>query len=251
MPKLICPRCKKVYDLAGGAACPVCRLEKESVYDFKNSDEFLTKNVALVMEERRKAGLEGMVGSLECVIINTEPEKHRAAAEEFLRYTGLDFAEAFEDENAAACVLKTANSADFLITARKRGPNPFLAVNDAPKSRILPNTRLETFVFGVTDIEKYFTIQKSRGVRFLGDGVLSNDKYSFIQTEPSRFTGNSLGFIQWKGKRGQYALSNSRPLDWRLKKPALTHCATSATSTTPPRASTRRSATPQSPNSST
>jgi hypothetical protein len=224
MAKLICPKCKKVFDLASsGGACPVCRREQPGVYDFANSDEFLKKNVAVVMEERKKAGLEGLVGGLECVIINTEESTHRPAVEEMLRYTGLDIAAAFRDGDCATCVLKTANCADFLVRSRKNPGNPFAPFNAAPKSRHLPNTRLETFVFAAKDIEKYFAVQKSRGIRFLTDGVVRTDKYSFIQTQPSRFTGNSAGFIQWKGKRGDYAAAGAADLRWDVKKPASPH----------------------------
>jgi 4-hydroxyphenylpyruvate dioxygenase-like putative hemolysin len=223
MAKLICPKCKKVFDLDTDGACPVCKRQQPGVYDFANSDEFLKKNVALVMEERKKARLEGLVGGLECVIINTEADRHRAAAEELLRYTGLDFAGAFEDAAYATCVLKTPGSADFLVRSRHAQDNPFTPFNVFPKSKHLPNTRIEAFVFAANDIEKYVAIQKSRGVRFLTDSVARTDKYLFIQTQPSRFTGNSLGFIQWKGKRGDYATRDSRGLDWNLKKPAMPH----------------------------
>ena len=93
----------------------------------------------------------------------------------------------------------------------------------ALKSRHLPNTRLETFVFETKDIEKYVSIQKSQGVMFLTDEIIHEDNYSFIQTVPSKFTGNSLGFIQWTGKQGRYETSGSKPLHLDLKKPEHDH----------------------------
>jgi len=36
---------------------------------FKNTDELLKRESPRVAEERKKAGLEGLVGGLECVII--------------------------------------------------------------------------------------------------------------------------------------------------------------------------------------
>jgi hypothetical protein len=224
MAKLICPKCKKVFDLAAaGGVCPACKRQQPGVYDFANSDEFLRKNVTIVMEERLKAGLEGLVGGLECVIINTEESTQRPAVEEMLRYTGLNFDAAFQDGDYTTCVLKTAGSADFLVRSRRMPGNPFGPFNAFPKSRHLPNTRLETFVFEAKDLEKYFAVQKSRGIRFLTDDIIRTDEYFFIQTQPSRFTGNSIGFIQWKGKRGDYAAKGSRGLGWDVKKPAKPH----------------------------
>lgn len=198
--------------------------------DLRNSDEFLLEKAPEIVAERKLLGLEGLVGGLQAVIINTEPERHRATAEELLKYTGLEYNGAFEDDEFRTCVLKTPSpgefrSADFLIRSRIKGDskNPFSQLNIAPKSRHLPNTRLETFVFETKDIEKYVTIQQSRGIEFLTDGIIRMDNYSFIQTAPSRFTGNSLGFIQWNGEKGRYESSGSRKLDWDMKKPKLDH----------------------------
>ena len=183
--------------------------------DLRNSDEFLLEKAPGIVAERKLLGLEGLVGGLQAVIINTEPERQRATAEELLRYTGLEYNGAFEDDEFRTCVLKTPSlsgfrSADFLIRSRIKGENPFYQLNMAPKSRHLPNTRLETFVFETKDIEKYVTIQKSQGFEFLTDGIVRMDNYSFIQTVPSRFTGNSLGFIQWTGEKGHYDNSGSK-----------------------------------------
>lgn len=198
--------------------------------DLRNSDEFLLEKAPEIVAERKLLGLEGLVGGLQAVIINIEPERHRATAEELLKYTGLEYNGAFEDDEFRTCVLKTPSpgefrSADFLIRSRIKGDskNPFSQLNIAPKSRHLPNTRLETFVFETKDIEKYVTIQQSRGIEFLTDGIIRMDNYSFIQTAPSRFTGNSLGFIQWNGEKGRYESSGSRKLDWDMKKPKLDH----------------------------
>jgi hypothetical protein len=159
-------------------------------------------------------------------LLNTEPEKQRATAEELLRFTGLDYCVAFEGDKYRTCLLKTPGSsefrsADFLIRSGTKGENPFYQFNSALKSGHLPNTRLETFVFETMDIEKHVSIQKSQGAKFLIDKIVRQDDYSFIQTEPSRFTGNSLGFIQWTGERGHYATSGSRSLDWNLNKPII------------------------------
>ena len=64
----------------------------------------------------------------------------------------------------------------------------------------LPDTRLETFVFSTPDMQEYVRIQKGRGVAVSHRGTRGIGSYSFIQTVPSLFTGNSLGFIEWKGR---------------------------------------------------
>ncbi|MBU7026624.1 MAG: hypothetical protein HXS48_06750 [Theionarchaea archaeon] len=185
------------------------------MYDFKNSDDYLKKEAPRVQEERKEAGLEGLVGGLDCVIINTEPERQKTAVTELLQYTGLEFEGAFQDAEYVTGVLKKRGS-DFLIRSRRR-ENPFIEFNVFSKSQHVPNTRLEAFVFRTKDIEKYVSIQKERGVKFLTD-IIHTDTYSFVQTIPSLFTGNSLGFIEWHDK-GNYFTSESEDLNWRIDKP--------------------------------
>jgi hypothetical protein len=220
MSKLICSKCMKVYEGSKSGRCPNCNSSSPQVYEFRNSDEYLKKKVPLVLKERKKAGLEGLVGGLKCVIINTEPDRQKSAVEELLLYTGLEFAKAFQDSLYRTCILKTHGSADFLVRSRRDADNnPFATFNRFPKSKHLPNTRLETFVFETKELEKYVSIQKKRGVRFLTDNIIHADNFSFIQAEPSNYTGNSLGFIQWMGERGNYGTAESEALDWLIKKP--------------------------------
>jgi len=218
MVKLICSKCMRVFDESKSDRCPNCHAEPPYVYEFKNSDEYLKRKIPRVLEERKKLGLEGLVGGLECVIINTEPVMQKPAVEELLRYTGLEFVHAYEDSFFRTCVLKT-QGVEFLIRSRRTKDNPFLKINLYPKSKHLPNTRLETFVFKTNDIEKYVSIQKSRGVKFLTDDIIHTDNFSFIQTTPSAFTDNSLGLIQWSGKRGNYLDSKAEALPWHHDKP--------------------------------
>jgi 4-hydroxyphenylpyruvate dioxygenase-like putative hemolysin len=82
---------------------------------------------------------------------------------------------------------------------------------------------LETFVFETTDIEKYASIQKSRGVAFLTDEIIKAEDFSFIQTIPSSYTGLSLGFIQWDRRGGDYFSLESEDLRWQHKKPEGDH----------------------------
>jgi 4-hydroxyphenylpyruvate dioxygenase-like putative hemolysin len=219
MAKLICKNCKKVFDDSIGDECPQCHIHAPHIYNFQNSDDFLKNEVPRVMEERKKAGLEGMLGDLECIIINTETDHQQAAVDELLRTTGLDFEIAFDDAHTRTCVLKAPDSADFLIQSRPNSNNPFKFFNVFPKSKHLPNTRLETFVFSVTDIERYMEIQRSQNVVFLTPDIIRTDNYAFIQTLPIKSTGTSIGFIQWTGKRGDYHSQNSESVDWTFTKP--------------------------------
>ncbi len=223
MDKIVCSSCKDVFEAVKGDHCPQCGRTHPHTYEFKNSDEFLGVEVGRVMEERKALGLVGQVGGLECVIINTEPENHLAAAQELLRYTGFTSGQVFEEEEYATCVLEFPGSADILVRSRKGSENPFTEFNLFPKSEHLPNTRLETFVFGVSDLDRYFSIQRNRGVRFLTDEPVENDGYMFIQTAPSAYTGNSIGYIQWKGERGNYMTKKSKALGWNLEKPESKH----------------------------
>ncbi len=192
--------------------------------DLQNSDEILRRGAYRIMEERRLFGREGLVGGLQAVIINTEPHLQKAAVEEFIRYSGLQFQEAFMDTTHRTSVLKVPGSAqfrsaDFLIRSRLKGSNPFREINVAPQTRDLRNTRLETFVFETSDIERYVSLQSRADVKFQSE-ILDFDNYYFIQTMPSKFTGNSLGFIEWKGERCIYSSPESQRIDWNMEKPS-------------------------------
>ena len=204
MALLICENCKKVYKVSGGDDCPGCSLAFPHSYNYAASDAYLAREIPRVLAERARAGLEGLVGGLECIIINTERSHLRAAAQELLDHTGLELDGAFRDDAYSTIVLKTPGSADVLVRSRLRGESPFAAANRHPKSRELPDTRLETFVYKVADIDRYVDIQKARGVRFMTARAVRGRSSSFIQTKPSRFTGNSTGFVQWDDERGDW-----------------------------------------------
>jgi len=218
MAKTICNKCKIVFDQKVHELCPCCGSHKH-LYNFQNSDDRLKQEAAEIKEFRKKTGLEGLTGGLEALIINTEPERQKASVREFLQYTGLELTDLFEDTESRTSVLKTANSADFLVRSRKKSSNPFKAFNNRPKSRNLPNTRLETFVFKTSDLKAYISLQKSQGIEFLTDDLIETDHYYFIQTPPSAFTGLSYGFVQWKGEERNYRNAESQSLGWIFQKP--------------------------------
>ena len=190
---------------------------------FSNDDARLLERAEEAREERRRAGLEGLVCGLEAVVVNIEPDRQADAVQEFLGCTGYEFRGAFQDRDFTTCVLKLRDSADFLFRTRLGQDNPFLDANRGPKSSHLPNTRLETFVYACPDVARYTDIQQGRGVEFLTPAPVRTDNYLFIQTPPSPYTGNSTGFIQWLGSPGEYTYENCDVLDWSFPKPGLEH----------------------------
>ena len=189
---------------------------------FSNDDAALRREVDRVMADRERLGLTGMVGGLECVVINTEPDRQKGAVDELLASTGLEFVVAFEDLGARTCVLKQEGGADFLVTSRIGLENPFRELNIAPRTEQIPNTRLETLVFKCPELERYVDIQKARGVEFETDEIVETDTYLYIQTKPSPYTGNALGFIKWiDGREGAYFWEGAARLPWTFEKPQL------------------------------
>ena len=205
--------------------------------NFLNNDDLLKAEAKKIKDNRMELGLSGIVGDLQFVIINTELETQEDALRDFLRYTGHDLYAAMENENEKVFVLKNDSiaSADFLIKARKKDENPYLSYNIYPKTKHLPNTRLEAFVFECINIKKYYDIQKSRGVNVLTETIVETDSYFYIQTIPSSFTGFSYGLVEWKGEKKNYKDKNFTSLELDIKKPvdkyidnikALDHAAT-------------------------
>ncbi|MDP7288478.1 MAG: hypothetical protein QGH94_10845 [Phycisphaerae bacterium] len=215
MRKLICEKCMAVFQQDETHLCGGCG---DECYDFTNNDEFLLTQAPRVIAKRRADGLEGLVGGLECVIINTEPDRRQAAAEELLKFTGLELDTAFEDDDFVTLVLKTEGSADFLIRSRK-GDNPFPTPSPYPKAAHLPNTRLETFVFSVTDLRRYVDIQRANGVEFLTDDIAAADTHLFIQAIPSTFTDISIGFVQWLVPGRDYRTDGAQTIEIDIASP--------------------------------
>ena len=224
MVKLICHDIMNQYhDRIDNFRCEGCGPTITDPYNFQNSDEVLKKAVPMVMENRREWGLEGLIGDLQAVIINTELQDFEPAVQELLDFTGLDLHSSFENEAYKTAVLKVNGSADFLLRHRKKGESPHIDHNIAPKTKHLPNTRLETFVYECSNIDKSVEKQKERGVSFQQSEILHEDNYSFIQTIPSCFTGNSIGFIQWKGKKGEYISERDQEIGLEAAKKDWPH----------------------------
>lgn len=189
-----------------------------------NSDEALLRGVEIALAERKKFRLENMVGDLAFIVVNVEEASLQSAANETLATTGYVGQAAFQDAAGKSCVfsLPKGRSADILIRARPESAHSPFAGRVGVKSAVLPNTRLETYVFAVTDLDAYVARQKERGGAFLTDGPVPFGRGRFIQTLPSNFTGNSLGFIEWPDKSAgpeRYALPDASPLATDLAKP--------------------------------
>jgi hypothetical protein len=183
----------------------------------------LEKRASLALDTRRDAGLEGLVGNLNAVIIATEPDHLVPAVYELLKYTGLSCVEAFFEQESQSYVMSIPGSASVIVHSRDLAKNPFVELNKARMTGTLPNTRLETFVFDTENLQDYVTIQKARGVEFLTPAPIQSEDYSFIQTVPSRFTGNSLGFIEWHGKDRIYVPQRGTSIAPDIAKPPFHH----------------------------
>lgn len=164
----------------------------------------ILEQAPLILDSRKDAGLEGLVGGLDAVIINTGKDQLLLAATELLRYTGHRCTGAFTDSSFSTFVLSRTGSASLVLRSRRGGWNPFEPFNTAPLAKMLPGTRLETLVFATPDIREYVDIQKERGVPFLTETPVKLRHGLFIQTPPSRFTGNSLGFVEWQSEIRSY-----------------------------------------------
>ncbi|MHC1788921.1 hypothetical protein [Solidesulfovibrio sp.] len=206
---------------------------------FVNDDAVLLRDVDAVLAMRRQAGLEGLVGGLAAVVINVAPDDLLPAAEELLASTNLHFAAALDDplagDGSPAILLHDPDGADFCIKSRTSGVNPFTAHNAGAKTGPEVAARLETFVFECHDLDRYAAIQRQRGVAFLTPEPVATDAFRFLQTAPSLHTGNSLGFIQWKGRPGSFRHGQSRELPlsvdkregpWQARIGSLDHVAT-------------------------
>lgn len=190
---------------------------------FRNDDEVLRRRVADVERMRRQEELEGLTGGLDTVIVTVEPERLKAAAEEFLAITGYGFGGHFLYADGEGCLLTMPGSADFLLRTRTGPGWAFADEPLGPKSRHLPRTRVEAMVFGCRDLERYVAIQKRRGVRFLTEEPAACEGALFIQTAPSAYSALSYGFVQRLPGARSRALEPCVPGGLSLRKPDAPH----------------------------
>jgi hypothetical protein len=174
-----------------------------------DQEEELLRLAPLILDWRREAGLEGLVGGLDAVIISTEQDRLVPAAAELLQYTGMSCSDAFSGHAGRSWILTCLGSASIILQARMTGANPFSRFNTAPLAKKLRNTRLETLVFTTPDIYRYIEIQKEQGIVFQTQEPVRLTGGLFIQTTPSRYTGNALGFVEWHDDCHSYRPENS------------------------------------------
>ena len=189
---------------------------------FRNAEATLEQQALQVVEARNRAGIDQLVGPLVALIVNTEPDRQQPATAELLRYTGFHLEGIYEEADGVTAVLQCAGSASILVRSRRGGgqrANPFAALNDSPKSRHLPNTRLETYVFEVSNLREYVAVQRGRGISFLTDGIVDAGAFLFIHTPPSEATGNSLGFVEFRDGPRNFCSARAKPLHWPLAEP--------------------------------
>jgi hypothetical protein len=197
--------------------------EESGLGAMADQERNLVEQASRVMDCRRDAGLEGMVGGLDAVIIATEPVHLVPAVYELLRYTGLVCNGAFFEHESQSYVLDLPGSASVIVRSRGSPKNPFGELNKARMTGTLPNTRLETFVFNTKNLQDYIAIQKARGVVFLTSQPVESESCTFIQTVPSRFTGNSLGFIEWYDTDHVYIPRGGTSIAPDISKPVYRH----------------------------
>ena len=112
MLKIVCSKCKEVFFNCDKQKCPRCGVASPFLYHFNKSDEFLREKATLIRDDRKSVGLEGLVGGLDCIIINTEPDRQKAAVQELLSYTGFCFEGFQEADEKRICLLKRRDSAN-------------------------------------------------------------------------------------------------------------------------------------------
>lgn len=196
--------------------CGVCGAG--GVRSLAESEDFLLIEAEKAGRQIRKYGIDELVCGLDCVILNVEPENLAFCVQEFLDYTGLDFESAYAGDEIRQCILGGVGQSGFLVQSRLGG-SPFAGYNRGDKIGQMPRTRLETLVFEVSDLGMFYEIQKGRGVRFMTEGIVEAENFRFFQTIPSGYSGDSVGFIEWTGRRGCYYSRDDQELDMLFIKP--------------------------------
>ena len=88
MDKIVCSKCKKVYQVTSFKKCPNCGTSSLYAYNFHNSDDYINTKIPKIQTERKESGLLGLVKGLECVIINAEPSRQINTIKELISTTG-------------------------------------------------------------------------------------------------------------------------------------------------------------------
>lgn len=215
---ILCSKCFKVYNAIKKKACPGCGDPSPDIPDTGGGESFIEEQMPMILAERKRLGLDILAGKPLALIINTQNEFFTPTVDEFLLRTGMSLSGIFGDIASSTAVLRHEGSLDIIVKTRRKGDNPFRIFNERSKSMNMPDTRLETTIFETPDIDEYVKIQKSRGVDFVSGPIQELKNCRYIQTMPSPFTGNSMGFIQWKDGERNYESLDAMPLELKLSK---------------------------------
>ena len=216
MAAIYCQKCRQVVDAHEGDPCPSCGEPLHRAPDLERADRSLRERADKLAAERAAAGIEDLCGGLEAAIINVEPVRFSAAVAELLAGTGLQVRDSFADDRFRTCVLGVEGGADLVVRCRLGGVNPFARLNDRPRARHLPNTRMESLVFRVRNLDHTVERLRSRGVRFQDPGLEEGTGFRFIQTEPSAYTGNAIAYLERAGGGHGYRSKKARNLAMEL-----------------------------------
>jgi len=195
---IVCPICMGVHENAPDTStCPMCGYEH--IYNVEKQDNLLRKEALAVKSARKESGIDGVLKGLAGIIIRVEEGALKETVTEFVATTSLEHVDSFLHGAYSTAILEAKNTPTFLIREGS-APNPFQAMNIAPRTEKRPNTRLETFIFETTDIGHLVSEQKKRGVAFMAD-VLEGRNHSYAQTRPSPNTHNTVAYIQFNEER--------------------------------------------------
>jgi hypothetical protein len=212
--KLACPTCRDVFETEK-KVCPVCGGRHQVAV---LEEDRLLEEAEAVARESEVLGLSELVGVIDSIIIQVAPGRMADTVRELQGMTSLVPSECYQNEDYVWCAMSTKHPPAFIIReARRELENPFADSNRGEKTAEDLETRLETFVFEVSDIEKLFAIQKSRNVAFLNDGIVESGSYRFLQTKPSELSGNSVGYIEWVTDDRSYAGKEDKVIDVDLR----------------------------------
>lgn len=204
--KIACPNCREIFDTEE-VKCTNCS-DVRQIAVLK--EERLLEEAKAVSEEGDSMGLRNLAHAIDSITIQIAQGRMTKMVKELQSLTPLTPTARYQDDDFLSCVMSSSYPPRFILReARRDLENPFSQFNFGERTSGDTNTRLETFTFEVSDIENLYEIQKSRGVTFLTSGILDFRNYRYIQTTPSRFSGNSVGYIEWKSQNRSFGGDSS------------------------------------------
>lgn len=164
----MCLACRKIFEAVAPETCPHCGASVPHATFSENTDTVINEHLPIIHEERKKHGIEELARGLDCVVINTEPKRHRPAVEELLRYTGYTLDGAFEESDSITSV--TRLSPDDFALVFTSGISPFVDDEQSgPTEQFIQNYGSSThhLAFFTEKIEWTFGALKKDGLEIL------------------------------------------------------------------------------------